>query len=121
MLATLNREWNGLARHQQYPELPLDNNRAERALRTPVVGRKNFYGSWSTSSATLAARAWTITATAAQAGCNPLTYLANYLQACADNGAQPLSGQALQPFLPWTATPDQLARWRNSPTGGPAP
>jgi transposase len=78
VLATLNREWDGLTRHEQYPDLPLDNNSAERALRTPVVGRKNFYGSASVSSAELAGRAWTITATAAQAGLNPLTYLADF-------------------------------------------
>ena len=27
------------------PDLPMDNNQAERALRGPVVGRKNYYGS----------------------------------------------------------------------------
>ena len=41
----LDREWEGLARHKEFPELPLDNNTAERALRGPVVGRKNYYGS----------------------------------------------------------------------------
>ncbi|HEX9358436.1 MAG TPA: IS66 family transposase, partial [Streptosporangiaceae bacterium] len=45
VIATLNNEWDGLARHQHLPQLPLDNNTAERALRTPVIGRKNFYGS----------------------------------------------------------------------------
>ena len=41
VIATLNNEWDGLARHQDLPQLPLDNNIAERALRTPVIGRKN--------------------------------------------------------------------------------
>jgi hypothetical protein len=45
VIATLNRQWPGLARHRELPFLPLDNNRAERALRTPLIGRKNFYGS----------------------------------------------------------------------------
>jgi hypothetical protein len=43
--ATLDREWEGLARHKEFPELPLDSNTAERALRGPVAGRKNYYGS----------------------------------------------------------------------------
>jgi len=30
---TLSNEWDGLARHQELPQLPLDNNTAERALR----------------------------------------------------------------------------------------
>src|SRR5665647_3431106 len=62
---TLDHEWDGLVRHREYPELPLDNNTAERGLRNPVVGHKNYYGSGSVASAELAGRAWTITATAA--------------------------------------------------------
>lgn len=42
VIATLNNEWDGLARHQDLPQLPLDNNTAERALRNSVIGRKNF-------------------------------------------------------------------------------
>ena len=44
-LATLDREWDGLDAHRQYPMVSLDNNAAERALRRPVVTRKNAYGS----------------------------------------------------------------------------
>ena len=51
VLATLDREWAGLARHREFPELPLDNNTSERALRGPVIGRKNYYGSGSVVSA----------------------------------------------------------------------
>ena len=40
-----------------------DNNRAERALRTPVIGRKNFYGSGAEWAAHLAADVWTATVT----------------------------------------------------------
>jgi len=29
VLATLDREWAGLARHREFPQLPLDNNGAE--------------------------------------------------------------------------------------------
>jgi len=34
-LATLDREWNGLAAHRQYSMISLDNNAAERAIRRP--------------------------------------------------------------------------------------
>ena len=30
-LATLDREWDGLAAHRDYPMISLDNNAAERA------------------------------------------------------------------------------------------
>jgi hypothetical protein len=97
----------------------LDNNTAERALRGPVVGRKNYYGAGSLASARLAAQAWTITATAQLAGANPLAYLTAYLQACADTGGHPPTGQALQRFLPWHASPADLAAWHNGDTPAP--
>ena len=34
--------WEGLTLFLENPRLPLDNNRAENALRGPVVGRKNY-------------------------------------------------------------------------------
>ena len=60
-----------------------DNNPAERALRTPVTGRKNFYGSGAEWAAHLAADVWTATATAARHGIEPLRLLTGYLQECA--------------------------------------
>jgi transposase len=118
VLATLDREWDGLIRHGEHLDLALDNNSAERALRTPVVGRKNYYGAGSITSARLAARVWTITATITQAGINPLPYLTDYLKACAHNNSQPPTGAQLERFLPWSATPDDLTRWTTptSPT-----
>lgn len=101
VLATLDREWEGLARHRDFPDLDLDNNQAERALRGPVVGRKNYYGSHAEWSAHLAASVWTITATAERNHHEPLTYLSDYLNACAAANGKPPEGQALQRFPPW--------------------
>jgi transposase len=105
VLATLDREWDGLVRHRDFPDVALDNNESERALRTPVVGRKNYYGSHAQWSAHLAARVWTITATAERHHLEPLTYLTDYLTACAEAGGQPLDGQGLDRFLPWLPGP----------------
>ena len=88
---------------------------AERALRGPVIGRKNFYGSGSVVSAELASRVWTITATAERAGLNPLTYLSAYLDACAQAGGKALQGQALARFFPWAPGDTDLAAWRQGP------
>lgn len=115
VLATLDREWDGLAAHRDFPLLPLDNNTAERALRTPVVGRKNFGGSGTRWAAELAARVWTITATTDLAGLNPITYLTAYLDACGAAGGTPLTPTALQRFLPWTANSTDLATWAAPP------
>lgn len=101
VLATLNNEWAGLKAHAEHPLLDLDNNRAERFIRNPVIGRKNFYGSGSIWAANLAGRAWTVTATAKLFGLNPLTYLSSYFEACGRAGGKAPEGEALEAFLPW--------------------
>lgn len=42
-----------------------------------------------------------------------------YLEACADAGGRPPQGQALQRFLPWQASPADLAAWHNGDTPAP--
>ena len=66
-LATLDREWDGLAAHRDYPMIGLDNNAAERMIRGPVVTRKNAGGSRNGDTARNAAVIWTVTATAQMA------------------------------------------------------
>jgi len=117
-LATLDREWDGLAAHRGYPMISLDNNAAERALRRPVVTRKNAYGSRNEDAARLAARVWTVTATAEMAALNVLTYLTAYLDACGRNGGKPPAGPDLERFLPWNATPADLHAWAQPPPPG---
>ena len=117
-LATLDREWDGLAAHRDYPMISLDNNAAERALRRPVVTRKNAYGSRNQDAARLAARVWTITATAEMAGLNVITYLTAYLDACGQTGGKPPTGPNLERFLPWTATREDLDTWAQPPRPG---
>jgi transposase len=114
-LATLDREWDGLVAHREYPMISLDNNAAERALRRPVVTRKNAYGSRNEDAARRAARIWTVTATAEMAGLNVLTYLTAYLDACGRNGSTPLAGPDLERFLPWNAAPEDLRAWALPP------
>jgi transposase len=117
-LATLDREWDGLIAHRDYPMLDLDNNRAERAIRGPVVTRKNAGGSRNGESARNAAAIWTITATAQMAGLNIITYLAAYLDECGRNGGKALTGPTLERFLPWNANPEDLATWAQPPPPG---
>ena len=117
-LATLDREWDGLAAHRGYPMIGLDNNPAERAIRRPVVTRKNAYGSRNDDAARLAARVWTVTATAEMAGLNVPAYLTAYLDACGRNGGRPPSGPDLERFLPWLAAPGDLRAWAQPPAPG---
>ena len=114
-LATLDREWDGLAAHRDYPMIGLDNNAAERMIRGPVVSRKNAGGSRNGDTARNAAVIWTVTATAQMAGLNLLTWLTAYLDECGRNGGKPLTGPDLDRFLPWNASPDDLRTWAQPP------
>jgi transposase len=117
-LATLDREWAGLIAHRDYPMISLDNNAAERQLRGPVVTRKNAGGSRNGQAAGNAAVIWTVTATAAMAGLNLITYLTAYLDECGRNGGKPLAGPALERFFPWNASPEDLQAWAKPPPPG---
>jgi transposase len=114
-LATLDREWDGLAAHREFPMISLDNNAAERMIRGPVVTRKNAGGSRNEDSARLAATIWTVTATIQMAGLNVLAYLASYLDTCGRNGGKPPSGHALERFLPCNASHEDLRAWAQPP------
>ena len=83
--------------------------------------RKNAGGSRNGGTARTAADIWTIIATAQMAGLNPLTYLTAYLDECGRNGGKPLSGAALDRFLPWNASPEDLRTWAQPPPHGKTP
>jgi hypothetical protein len=75
------------------------------------VTRKNAGGSRNGDTARNAAVIWTVTATARMAGLNVLTYLTAYFDECGRNGRKPLAGPALERFLPWKASPEDLRTW----------
>ena len=115
VLATLEREWDGLLTFLEHPSVPLDNNVAERGLRRPVVLRKNCYGSGAHWSAQLAADAWTILATLDQHDINPTRWLTGWLEACAAAGGRPPAGQVLAGLLPWQTDTANTTDPRASP------
>ena len=67
--------WPGLTRFLDNPRIPIDNNATERALRSPVVGRKNHYGSRSVRGTEVAALFYTLIESAELLGVNPQAYL----------------------------------------------
>jgi transposase len=69
------RLWPGLTAFLEDAAIPLDNNGAERALRGPVVGRKNHYGSKSLRGTQVAALLYTLFETAKLSGVDPKAYV----------------------------------------------
>lgn len=113
VLQSMKSHWGGLTVFVASPWVAMDNNTAERDIRGPVVGRKNFYGSGSEVSAELAATMYSVLATMKLWRLNARTWLAAYLQACADNGNQP--PENINAFLPWQMDAKRLAQMRACP------
>jgi transposase len=99
ILASLREHWKGLTLLVDHPEIPLDNNGAERAGRPAALGRKNYYGSGSVWSGELQVMMLTLFQTLALHGVKDREYLLAYLTACAKNGRRAPSD--LSPWLPW--------------------
>jgi transposase len=84
--------WDRLTRFVEDARIPLDNNATERAIRGPVVGRKNHYGSKSRRGTQVAATMYSILETAKLHTIDPGSYVAEAIIA-AERGAV---------LLPWT-------------------
>jgi transposase len=107
VLESLQTHWAGLTVFVEHPEVPMDNNPAERAERGPVVGRKNYYGSGAVWSGQLAAVMFSVVETLRLWGLNTQQWLTRYLTACAEQGGQP-PGE-LRCWLPWSMTEGERA------------
>ena len=124
VLSRLQNHWDGLTVFVERPAVAMDHNTAARALRNPVVGRKNYYGSGRVWSAHLAAMRFSVRQTILLWGLHPHHGLHAFLQACADHGGK--SPEDLRAFLPWQMTPERRAELTRpvpptlTPRGDPA-
>lgn len=112
VLTSMQSHWQGLTVFARCPWVSMDNNTAERDMRGPVVGRKNFFGSGSLWSGQLACTVYSLLATLKLYGINERTWLGDFLQACADHGAQALGD--VSAFMPWSMSARQLAHMRGA-------
>jgi len=109
VLESLGDHWTGLTVFVEHPEVPMDNNTAERSQRGPVVGRKNYYGSGAVWAGRLAAMLFSLLQTLCLWKLNPRAWLTAYLTACAEaGGAAPAD---VAGFLPWNLSAEQRRRW----------
>lgn len=115
VLVSLQNHWHGLIIFLTHPEVSMDNNSAERAIRNPVIGRKNYYGSGSIWSAELAAMMFSQLQTIELWQLNPRHWLQEYLTACAELGGT--APADLTPFLPWSMSEDRRRLLAKPPPG----
>jgi transposase len=109
VLHSLGDHWTGLTVFVEHPEVPMDNNTAERAQRGPVVGRKNYYGSGAVWAGRLAAMLFSLFQTLSLWNINPRLWLTAYLEACAAAGGQTPADFAC--FLPWNLSAERRPLW----------
>lgn len=117
VLESLGYHWTGLTVFVEHPEVPMDNNTAERSQRGPVVGRKNYYGSGAVWAGRLAAMLFSLLQTLCLWRINPRTWLTTYLTAGAEAGGQ--APADIDDFLPWKVSEEQLQSW-SLPGSAPA-
>lgn len=104
-LTSLKNHWKGLTIFVGQPEIPMDNNKAKRCLRNPVIGRKNYYGSGAVWSGTLTQVMFSIFQTLLLNKINPRLFLLAYFDECASNkGCAPDNPER---FLPWNLSKEQ--------------
>jgi transposase len=88
-LGYLLGHWDTLTAFLDDPLIPLDNNRTERALRDPVLGRKNHYGSRSVRGTQVAAIFYTLIETCILCGVDPEEYIRFTARAALRNRPRP--------------------------------
>jgi hypothetical protein len=98
----------GLAAFLQYAGAPLDNNPAERALRLPVVMRKNSYGYKTSAGATVGAVILSVLTTCRLNRTNAWRYLVSVLRRKEEVKKNP------QDFLPWIYQGELSEEWEEA-------
>jgi len=98
-LQSMSNHWEGLSIFVDNPDIPMDNNRAERGLRGPVVGRKNYYGAGALWSGMLSVMLFSLFQTLEMNHVDPHEFLLSYFEACARNKGSP--PEHLDDFVPW--------------------
>ena len=94
-------QWLKLIRYVDNGHLNIDNNRAERAVKPFVIGRKNWMFSNTASGANASAVLYSIIETAKCNGLTPFNYLMYLLEEL------PKVPDDLEPLMPWNVELDQ--------------
>lgn len=107
-LQSLKRHRDGLSVFVRRPEVAMDNNYAERMIRSAVIVRKISMGSKSEQAAQLMSCMMSVFQTLLLNGVKVREWLTEYLGACAGNGGR--APTELSEWLPWQMNATRLRR-----------
>jgi transposase len=99
LFKSMKKHWEGLTLFVDCPEIPMDNNSAERMLRAVVLGRNNYWGNHSFWGGKLTGAMFSIIQTCLLHQISPRDYLNYYLSECAKRGSAPTK-EEIESFLP---------------------
>ena len=99
-LRSLVNHREGLSVFVDRAQVPMDNNKAELALRSAVIGRHLSFGSDSERGARFTAMMYSVAGTLSMNGIDVRRWLGEWLTACANNGGR--APDDLSPWLPWS-------------------
>lgn len=99
-LAYSLNQWPKLTRYLEDGRLNIDNNRAERAIKPFVIGRKNWLFSNTASGAHASIILYSIVETAKANNLVPFEYLHHTLNAL----SEPQDDESLNELLPWNVS-----------------
>ena len=108
-LRSLLNHREGLSVFVDNPQVPMDNNAAERAFRRAVIGRRLSFGSDSEDGAKFTAMMYSVVGTLAMNGIDVRRWLEAWLKACAKNGGKPPDD--LSPWLPWSMSEERRRKF----------
>ena len=108
-LRSLLNHREGLSVFVDNPQVPMDNNAAERAFRRAVIGRRLSFGSDSEDGAKFTAMMYSVVGTLAMNGIDVRRWLQAWLKACAKNGGKPPDD--LSPWLPWSMSEERRRKF----------
>jgi hypothetical protein len=98
------RQWPKLIRNIDDGNLSIDNNRAERAIKPFVIGRKNWIFSNTRNGAQASAVLYSLVETAKANGLTPFDYIKHLLDEL------PKQPDSIDHLLPWNVELPQIAQ-----------
>jgi len=90
-------QWGKLSRYIESGELPIDNNRAERAIKPFVIGRKNWMFSNTSNGAQASANLYSLIESAKSNGITPYDYIEYLLTELPKRGKD----DSIDDLMPW--------------------